>query len=84
MPRREDVRYKVVVNHEEQYRLVREDRSAPVGFHDAGRKGSMPEMREAIRELLAELRHDRREQNIEELLEEEDRTEATTDEHVPR
>lgn len=84
MPRRDDVRYKVVVNHEEQYRLLAKDRAFPEGFRDAGKEGTLDELRASLREILANLRHERREQNIEELLDEEDRSTSTASEHLPR
>ncbi len=80
MPRR----LKLVINHEEQYRLLREDQDLPAGYKDAGKRGSNAELREEAMRLLAERRREQRAETLEELLDEEDRTTSTASEHLPR
>lgn len=75
---------RVVINHEEQYRLVREDRELPHGFRETGKKGTLAELRAELMALVAESRHEQRLEELEELLEAEDRTEERVDDKLPR
>ena len=56
-PDREDtVRYKVVLNHEEQYSIWPEDRANAAGWRDGGKAGSKTECLEYIRETWTDMR----------------------------
>jgi MbtH protein len=48
--------YKVVVNHEEQYSIWPADRENPLGWSDAGEKGSKMECLAYIKEVWTDMR----------------------------
>jgi len=48
--------YKVVVNHEEQYSIWPADRENPLGWRDAGKKGTQEECQNYIREVWTDMR----------------------------
>ena len=52
----DSARYKVVVNHEEQYSIWPAERENPVGWRDAGAIGSKTECLAYIREAWADMR----------------------------
>lgn len=53
----EDIaRYKVVVNHEEQYSIWFEDRANPLGWRDAGHAGTKQECLTWIEQVWTDLR----------------------------
>jgi MbtH protein len=52
----DDVVYKVVVNHEEQYSIWPVDRKNPLGWRDAGKDGKKAECLEYIREVWTDMR----------------------------
>jgi len=52
----DSARYKVVVNHEEQYSIWPAERENPVGWRDAGRIGSKTECLAYIREAWTDMR----------------------------
>jgi MbtH protein len=52
----DSARYKVVVNHEEQYSIWPAERENPVGWRDAGTIGSKTECLAYIREAWADMR----------------------------
>lgn len=52
----ENVIYKVVVNHEEQYSIWFADRENPLGWRDAGKTGSKAECLAFIREVWVDMR----------------------------
>ncbi len=49
-------RYKVVVNHEEQYSIWRLDQDNPLGWNDAGKEGSKEECLNYIKEVWTDMR----------------------------
>lgn len=49
-------RYKVVINHEEQYSIWPEGRDNPVGWTDAGKSGSKDECLAYIDEAWTDIR----------------------------
>jgi MbtH protein len=49
-------RYKVVVNHEEQYSIWPADRENPPGWSDAGKSGTKGECLAFIREVWTDMR----------------------------
>ena len=51
-----DVRYKVVVNHEEQYSIWPADRENPPGWRDAGKEGTKDECLAHIEEVWTDMR----------------------------
>jgi MbtH protein len=51
----DDGRYKVVVNHEEQYSIWPEDRDNPLGWSDAGMSGSKDECLQHIRSVWTDI-----------------------------
>lgn len=51
----DDGRYKVVVNHEEQYSIWPEDRDNPPGWSDVGMSGSKDECLEHIRAVWTDI-----------------------------
>lgn len=53
---REDTRYKVVVNHEEQYSIWFADRENPFGWQDVGKSGLRSECLEYIKEVWVDMR----------------------------
>jgi len=52
----EDIQYKVVVNHEEQYSIWPAHRENPLGWRDGGRSGSKAECLEFIKEVWTDMR----------------------------
>lgn len=48
--------YKVVINHEEQYSIWPADRENPLGWRDAGKQGLKPECLEYIKEVWTDMR----------------------------
>ncbi|MCA1566078.1 MAG: MbtH family protein [Acidobacteria bacterium] len=48
--------YKVVVNHEEQYSIWPADRENPLGWRDAGQRGSKQECLAYINEVWTDMR----------------------------
>ena len=50
------LRYKVVVNHEEQYSLLPTDRENPPGWKDAGVRGTKTECLAYIAEVWTDMR----------------------------
>lgn len=52
----DDRRYKVVVNHEEQYSLWPANREAPSGWKDAGKIGSKRDCLTYIEEVWTDMR----------------------------
>lgn len=48
--------FKVVVNHEEQYSIWRVDRENPLGWKDAGKRGSETECLAYIKEVWTDMR----------------------------
>jgi len=52
----DSARYKVVVNHEEQYSIWPAERENPVGWSDAGTIGSKTECLAYIREAWVDMR----------------------------
>jgi MbtH protein len=49
-------RYKVVVNHEEQYSIWPADRELPLGWSDAGKSGLRGECLDYIKEVWTDMR----------------------------
>jgi len=49
-------RYKVVVNHEEQYSLWPEDRENALGWKDAGKAGTKAECLDYIKQVWTDMR----------------------------
>jgi MbtH protein len=49
-------RYKVVVNHEEQYSIWFADREAPAGWREAGKQGTKAECLAHIKEVWTDMR----------------------------
>jgi MbtH protein len=49
-------RYKVVVNHEEQYSIWPEDRENALGWKDAGKAGTKAECLEYIKQVWTDMR----------------------------
>ena len=49
-------RYKVVVNHEEQYSLWPADRENALGWKDAGKEGTKAECLEYIKQVWTDMR----------------------------
>ncbi|MCY1006038.1 MbtH family NRPS accessory protein [Nannocystis pusilla] len=49
-------RYKVVVNHEEQYSIWPEDRELPLGWREAGKSGLKDECLAYINEVWTDMR----------------------------
>jgi MbtH protein len=48
--------YKVVINHEEQYSIWPADRANPPGWRDAGKQGLKPECLAYIKEVWTDMR----------------------------
>lgn len=48
--------YKAVVNEEEQYSIWPRDRENPLGWRDAGKEGTKPEVLEYIKEVWTDMR----------------------------
>lgn len=53
---RKDTKYKVVVNHEEQYSIWVANRPNPPGWRDAARSGSKSECLAYIKEVWTDMR----------------------------
>jgi MbtH protein len=53
---KDETKYKVVVNHEEQYSIWVADRSNPHGWRDAGKSGSKSECLAHIKEVWTDMR----------------------------
>lgn len=51
-----DVTYKVVVNHEEQYSIWPADREIPAGWREAGKSGTKVECLAHIKEVWTDMR----------------------------
>jgi MbtH protein len=51
-----DTIYKVVINHEEQYSIWPAQRENPLGWKDAGKRGSETECLAYIKELWTDMR----------------------------
>jgi MbtH protein len=57
MDEQEDLaRYKVVVNHEEQYSIWPADRENPLGWSDVGKSGTKAECLAFIEEMWTDMR----------------------------
>jgi MbtH protein len=54
--REDTIRYKVVVNHEEQYSIWPSDRENPSGWRDAGKSGSKAECLDYIEMVWTDMR----------------------------
>lgn len=52
----DEVIYKVVLNHEEQYSILESDRSNPSGWRDSGRVGTKAECLEYIKQVWIDMR----------------------------
>ena len=52
----DDVVYRVVVNHEEQYSIWPDFKEIPLGWKDCGRKGSKEECLSYIKEVWTDMR----------------------------
>ena len=52
----ESIRYKVVVNHEEQYSIWPAQRENALGWRDVGKSGSREECLDYIQEIWTDLR----------------------------
>jgi MbtH protein len=48
--------YKVVINHEEQYSIWPADRANPLGWRDVGKEGRKPECLAYIKEVWTDMR----------------------------
>ena len=52
----QDVRYRVVMNHEEQYSIWRSDRQVPEGWRDVGVEGPKSDCLSYIEQVWTDLR----------------------------
>jgi MbtH protein len=52
----DDIIYKVVINHEEQYSIWPQDRENPLGWRDVGKQGIKKECLEYIKEVWTDMR----------------------------
>jgi MbtH protein len=52
----DEITYKVVVNHEEQYSIWPADRENPLGWNDVGKSGSKAECLAYIEEVWTDMR----------------------------
>ena len=52
----DDRRYRVVVNHEEQYSLWPEEKDIPNGWKDTGRAGTKAECLDYVNEVWTDMR----------------------------
>ena len=52
----EDTRFRVVVNHEEQYSIWPAERQLPPGWREAGKQGLKAECLEYIKEVWTDMR----------------------------
>jgi MbtH protein len=48
--------YKVVINHEEQYSICPADRENPLGWRDVGKQGSKQDCLEYIKQVWTDMR----------------------------
>lgn len=55
-PPEDRTRYRVVVNHEEQYSIWPADRDAPAGWRDEGTSGSRAECLRRIEDVWTDIR----------------------------
>ena len=53
---REDRRYRVVVNHEEQYSIWPQEKDIPAGWRDAGKSGTKEECIQYVNEVWTDMR----------------------------
>ena len=60
-------RYKVVINHEEQYSIWPADRESPAGWRDAGKAGTRQQCLDHIEEVWTDMRPLSLKQNLEKL-----------------
>jgi len=56
MQQTDETRFKVVLNHEEQYSVWWADRSNPAGWRDEGTKGSRQECLDHIDQVWTDMR----------------------------
>ena len=52
----DNIVYKVVINHEEQYSIWPEDMANALGWNDAGKSGTKAECLEYIKEVWTDMR----------------------------
>ena len=52
----DNITYKVVLNHEEQYSIWPVDRDTPLGWIDAGKSGTKQECLDYIKEVWVDMR----------------------------
>jgi MbtH protein len=52
----DEIEYRVVVNHEEQYSIWRADRENPAGWRDAGKQGRKAECLAYIEQVWTDMR----------------------------
>ncbi len=52
----DDTRYKVVINHEEQYSIWPADRELPLGWNAVGKEGTKKEALDYIEEVWTDMR----------------------------
>lgn len=52
----DDTRYKVVINHEEQYSIWPADRAMPKGWKESGHEGTRKECLDHIEEVWTDMR----------------------------
>ncbi len=52
----ENIIYKVVINHEEQYSIWPADRDNPLGWSDVGKSGTKQECLDYIEEVWSDMR----------------------------
>jgi MbtH protein len=55
-PTEDDVVYRVVVNHEEQYSIWPAHRENPLGWSDAGKTGTKDECLEYVKQVWTDMR----------------------------
>ena len=56
MDQEDNIQYKVVINHEEQYSLWPADRENPIGWLDAGKTGSKEECLAYVEQVWTDMR----------------------------
>jgi MbtH protein len=52
----DEIQYKVVINHEEQYSIWQADRDNPPGWHDVGKQGPKSDCLAYIEEVWTDMR----------------------------
>jgi MbtH protein len=52
----DDIKYKAVVNHEEQYSIWPAEREIPLGWRDTGKSGTKQECLDYIKEVWVDMR----------------------------